>query len=377
MRLLTVSHFYEAHGGGIERVAGHLCRQFTRSGVKAAWAASDADQPPTVDVEPVLLACINPTEKIMGLPMPLPSARAIRALAREVRRSDAVVVHDALYVTSVLAMLMAKAYRKRVVLIQHIAGIPFPSRMLRSLMALANIVITRPMLRGADALVFISDTVRHELVGTPARIPYQLLFNGVDGAIFHPAGGTSSAPEALAGITIPSGVRRVLFVGRYVEKKGLTVLRALAASRQDLIFLLVGGGPIHPGKWGLANVHDLGGQNPQALAELYRGVDLLLLPSVGEGFPLVIQEAMACGLPVVCGEPSNRADPGAAGWLRGVAIDLTDAEGSARRCSDAIDGLAFNSAERAAMARYALAQYDWDATARRVLTLAGEGAAKL
>ena len=376
MRILTVSHFYEDHGGGIERVAGHLCRQFTRLGVEAAWAASDADRPPVTEIEAVPLACVNPTEKIIGLPMPLPGARAIRALAREVRRSDAVVVHDALYVTSILALLMAKAYRRRVVLIQHIAGIPFSSRMLRSLMALANTVITRPMLRAADALVFISDTVRHELVGTPARIPCQLLFNGVDGATFHPAGGTSCVPEALAGITIPSSMRRVLFVGRYVEKKGLAALRALAASRQDLTFFMAGSGPIRPGKWGLANVHDLGSQSPPALADLYRGVDLLLLPSVGEGFPLVIQEAMACGLPVVCGEPSNRADPGAAEWLRGVAIDLTDAEGSAKRCGDAIDSLAFTSAERAAMARYALAQYDWGAIARRVLTLAGEGAAK-
>ncbi|TGS58647.1 hypothetical protein EN844_30880, partial [Mesorhizobium sp. M3A.F.Ca.ET.201.01.1.1] len=142
------------HGGGIERVAGHLCRQFTELGIQAAWAASDADQPPVAEVEAVPLACVNPIEKIVGLPMPLPGARAIRALAREVRRSDAVVVHDALYVTSILALLMAKAYRKRVVLIQHIAGIPFSSRTLRSLMALANIVITRPMLGAVDALVF-------------------------------------------------------------------------------------------------------------------------------------------------------------------------------------------------------------------------------
>ncbi|RRH96484.1 glycosyltransferase family 1 protein [Mesorhizobium tamadayense] len=377
MRILTVSHFYEAHGGGIERVAGHLCRQFTQPGVQAVWAASDADQPPEAGVEAVPLACVNPTEKIIGLPIPLPGVRAIRALASEVRRSDAVVVHDALYVTSILALLMAKASRKRVVLIQHIAGIPFSSRILRSVMAMANIVVTRHMLRAADALVFISDTVRHDLVGTPARIPYQLLFNGVDGAIFHPAEGPAFVPAALAGIAISPDTRRVLFVGRYVEKKGLAVLRALAASRPDITFLTVGSGPIRPGKWGLANVHDLGAQSPQALADLYRGVDLLLLPSVGEGFPLVIQEAMACGLPVVCGEPSNRADPGAAEWLRGVAIDLTDPEGSARRCTDAIDSLAFTSVERVAMARYALAQYDWGAMARGVLTLAGAGAAEL
>lgn len=318
----------------------------------------------------VPLACFNPIEKLTGLPMPVPGVRAIRALAREVRRSDAVIVHDALYITSIAALLMAKFYGKRIILIQHIAGIAFSSRVLRSVMALANLVVTRPMLWAADALVFISDTVRHELVGTPARLPCQLLFNGVDGAVFHAQDSRTSAPDILAGVPADRGSRRILFVGRYVEKKGLEVLRALAEARPDLSFLLAGSGPIRPGGWGLVNVHELGGQSPQALADLYRAVDVLLLPSVGEGFPLVIQEAMACGLPVVCGEPSNRADPEAATWLRGVAIDLGDPAGSARRCGTAIDSLALTPDERAAMARHASARYDWRTMAQNLLALA-------
>lgn len=370
MRILTVSHFYESHGGGIERVAGHLCRGFTRLGAVAVWAASGGDQAPQAEVVTVPLACFDPLEKLTGLPMPLPGVRAIRRLAREVRRSDAVIIHDALYITSIAALLLAKVYGKRVVLIQHIAGIAFSSPVLRLVMALANLVVTRPMLWAADALVFISDTVRHDLVGTPPRLPCQLLFNGVDGAVFHAEDSRTDAPDILAGAAAGRDLRRILFVGRYVEKKGLNVLRSLAQARPDLSFLLVGSGPIRPGDWGLGNVHELGGQSPQALAELYRAVDVLLLPSVGEGFPLVIQEAMACGLPVVCGEPSNRADPEAATWLRGVAIDLGDPESSAQRCGTAIDTLALTQDERAAMARHASARYDWRIMAQELLVLA-------
>ena len=360
MRVLTVSHFYESHGGGIERVAGQLCRQFAALGAQPVWAASSGDglaaSADGVALTP--LACVDPAEALTGLPMPLPRWRALRLLAREVARADTVVVHDALYATSIAAMLLARRQGKRVVLIQHIAAIPFASAWLRAAMRLANSTVTRAMLRAADEVLFISDTVRADLLGTPARRSYALVFNGVDGALFHPAAAAARATG--------SG-KHVLFAGRYVAKKGLAVLRAVAAARPGWRFTLVGGGPIRPADWGLANVRDVGPQSPSALADLYRAADLLLLPSVGEGYPLVIQEAMACGLPVVCGAPANRADPAAARWLTGVAIDLADPAASATRCIAAIETLAMADSARAAMAAYAAEHYRWEAMARAVL----------
>lgn len=369
MRILSVSHFYEQHGGGIERVAGHLARQFAQHGAVSAWAASDADPAPGGDIETVPLGCINPTEKLTGLPMPIPGPRAMQLLAREVRRSDAILVHDALYATSILALIMAKIYRKRVLLIQHIASIPFSSPVLRFVMKLANLIVTRPMLWAADERIFISDTVRHELLGTPPRLACQLIFNGVDSAVFHPPEVRVShhpIPNLTNDISSP---RKILFVGRYVEKKGLTVLRALAEARPDLRFHLVGSGPIRPSEWRLDNVRDLGAQAPQAIANMYREADILILPSVGEGYPLVIQEAMACGLPVICGEPTNRADPAMAEWITGVPIDLSNPQGSARHCSDAIDRLALSHSERSVIAHRALDRYSWVNMAQRIMGL--------
>jgi len=369
LRILTVSHFFEGHGGGIERVAGELCRQFSRLGEGAVWAASDSDAPPTGNIEGVALGCVNPTERLTGLPMPIPGMRGIRTLAREVRRSDAVIIHDALYATSIIAMLIAKISRKRTILIQHIAAIPFSSPVLRKLMRAANFLVTGPMLRAADESVFISDVVRKELVGIHGSKSSHLLFNGVDGAVFHRAGGSAPTLPSIASTGTLAG-RRLLFVGRYVEKKGLNVLRALAKLRPDLSFFLVGTGNIRPSDWKLANVHDLGPQTQEALAALYRWAELLVLPSVGEGYPLVIQEAMACGLPVVCGAPCDQADPDAAQWLRGVGIDLADPEASARRCSEAIDNVDSSSDQKAAMAEYARQRYDWGSTAEKLIDLA-------
>jgi len=362
MRILMVSHFYESHLGGIERVAGHLCRQMAAQGAQVTWAASAQDAAPR-GIPSLSLPTVNPTEALTGLPMPIPGPRGIARMWRAVGAADAVVVHDALYVTSILAMVMAKLRRRRVVLIQHIAGIPFASRLMRGVMALANGIVTRPMLAAADEVVFISDTVRADLLGDPARRPYRLLFNGVDGAVFRRVG------EAAQGL--PEGKRRILFVGRYVEKKGLSVIRELAALRPDLTFLTAGDGPIRPAAWGLPNVHDLGPQTAQQLAALYRSAEWLVLPSVGEGYPLVIQEAMACGLPVICGQPTDRADPEAGRWLKGVPVDLAQPRAAAQACAALLDTPGLSLPQRAEMAAWAAQRYSWARMAGEILSAAG------
>jgi starch synthase len=365
LRLLTVSHFYEEHGGGIERVAAQICREFASDGHHAVWAASDADPPPNgLMIEAIPLPCANPTEARIGLPMPIPGLRALRELSCAIRDCDAVVVHDALYLTSVFAMLIAKLRRKPVVLIQHIAGINFANAVLRGLMRIANCLVTRPMLRAADRLVFISDHVRRQLLGDPPRRDFTLLFNGVDTAIFDKRNSSENVRVAFG---LPIDGRIALFVGRFVAKKGMTVLEAIARQRTDLSFVLVGSGPVRPEKWDLPNVTVLDTQAQQTIAELYSASDLLLLPSVGEGFPLVIQEAMACGLPVVCGEESALADPNATRWLRGVKIDLSDPDRSARACSAAIDSVFDDPPNRVAMAGYAAKTYNWSAVAAAIV----------
>jgi alpha-maltose-1-phosphate synthase len=366
VKILTVSHFFEGHGGGIERVAAHLNDEFLQAGHQASWAASGSEVSKENSAR-ISLKCFNPAEKLTGLPMPIPSLRAIRTLTRAVRASDAVVIHDSLYLTSVAAAVLARASGKPTLLIQHISDISFSSRAMRIAMRIANWMVTRPMIASANHLVFISDEVRRKLLGEPANRGFKLLYNGVDRSTFFPAVGSRAADAARIRYGIPINVPVLLFVGRFVQKKGLAVLRALAVRRADLHFVLVGQGPINPQSWGQPNVQVLGQQAQQAIGALYRAVDLLILPSIGEGFPLVVQEAMACGLPVICGTDSANADPGASQWLRSVDIELTDAYESAVRCAAAIDQLLKFPIDTAQMAQYAADKYSWSFMAKEIL----------
>lgn len=365
MRLLTVTHFFESHGGGIERVAGELCRALAESGHQLIWAASRADaMPSNLRIETLPLTCFNPTERLNGLPMPIPTPGALAALSRAVSAADVVIVHDALYLTSLAAAWSARRQGKPVIIIQHIAAIPFASAAMRRLMSAANTFVTIPMLRAADQVIFISDTVRSDFAQVPMRCAPKLIFNGVDSDVFNPGN------NARVAFGLPENGVIAAFVGRFVEKKGVLILREVARMRPDISFALAGAGPIDPAEWGLPNVHILGRLGRGAVADLFRSADFLLLPSTGEGYPLVIQEAMACGLPVVCGEQSARADPKAATWLRGVEVDLANPALTAGRVINAIDEIRFDHVGRRQMAAYAASAYDWTGMAAEIVQIA-------
>lgn len=369
MHILTVTHFYEAHGGGIEKVAGQLCRQFIDAGHTAGWAAGDNDTPPADSaITSTPLRCYNQVERITGLPMPVPGASAVWRLSRAIKRCDAVVIHDALYLGSAAAMIIAWRAGTPVLLLQHIGDIPFTNPILRRVIQFANRTLGSAMLRAANYVAFISATTREAFNHVPTRRPPLALFNGVNTAHFHPATDVAADLATRAAFGLPQDRRLMLFVGRFVPRKGLASIRALAQSQPDLHFALAGRGPIDPASWGLSNVTIISGVSGAALGDLYRAADLLLLPSVGEGYPLVIQEAMACGLPVLCGTESARADPGASAWLAGIEVTLADPQATARRMSDRIDAMQLSAADRATMAAYAAQTYCWRTMAATILS---------
>ncbi|WP_445192409.1 glycosyltransferase family 4 protein [Sphingomonas sp. Tas61C01] len=364
MRILTVSAFYESHGGGIEIVAGAMARALAGRGHQCRWAAAGFDVAPAdATIAAVPLPASDPLERLTGLPFPLPHRGAWAALEREVVAADAVIVHDALYASSQLAARFARRHRKPWLLVQHIGVIPYTNPLLRLAMGTANRLVARPLVRRAPQVVFISDLVRRYFAADVQEGRHGLLFNGVDHRLFHPPE-TGERPSLRRQLGIAEEPRQLLFVGRFVEKKGLATMRALAAARPDWEIRLVGGGPIDPVAWGLPNVRVLGRRSRAELAEVYRACDALVLPSVGEGFPLVVQEAMASGLQVFCGMDSAGADPAVQGMLHGVRVDPADAPGTAARFVDAI-AAAPNTVQHDA-AEHARRHYDWDRNAERL-----------
>jgi glycosyltransferase involved in cell wall biosynthesis len=378
IRVLMGSAYFESHRGGIEIVAGRLARELQRQGAQVTWFATDASPPPERNSgcgASLSIGAWNVTERRLGFPLPVPGPGGIATIWREVGAADAVLMHDSLYPTNIVAMLAARWHGKPVVLAQHIASVPYSNLVLRGMMAAANALIARPMLAAADQVVFISAAVAECFSRVRFKLPPRLIFNGVDRDVFSlpPAGFDKDGVRASLGLPIDRRV--VLFVGRFVEKKGLRLIEHLARRRSDLTFALAGWGPINPRDWLLPNVHVFSNLQGPSLVPLYQSSDVFVLPSIGEGLPLVLQEALACGLPVVCGQETAAADPEAGNFIEGVAIEGVDPSTATVALAERIDRVLTENAgtqrETAADARraYVLSRYSWTEAAKAYLSI--------
>jgi glycosyltransferase involved in cell wall biosynthesis len=161
-------------------------------------------------------------------------------------------------------------------------------------------------LQAADHVICVAEALRSvalELGVAPERVT--TLRNGVDVERFAP-GDRRAAREALG---LPPSGRILLCVGHLIERKGQhLLLQALArggrAEPESLV--LVGSGEDErrlrelAGRLGLhERVSFVGNVAPAELPPWYRAADALVLPSLREGWPNVVLEALACGTPVL------------------------------------------------------------------------------
>jgi glycosyltransferase involved in cell wall biosynthesis len=380
LRITLVTHYYPAHRGGVERVAGQLAERLVAAGVaQIDWHASagDAAPPAVPGLRTTPAPSWNGLERAAGVPYPLWSPAALRRLARACSESDVVHLHDCLYLPNAVAFLAARRARRPVLVTQHIGHVPYRSRLLRGLHQAANRALGAFVLGGADQVVFESETVRRYFSSfTRFRRPAPLVQNGVDTRRFRAAGAEERRAHRVR-LGVPPDKPLLLFLGRFVEKKGLPVLRELAQRLPAAHWLFAGWGPLDPAGWRLQNASVVHSPEAEDLAALYQAADLLVLPSVGEGFPLSVQEAMACGTPALIGEDTAAGCPEAGEALLSERVGGADTAARwAARIQALLAAPGALASLRPRVAAFAGAHWSWEQCIARYAALLRECAAR-
>ncbi|MGH8686978.1 MAG: glycosyltransferase family 4 protein [Burkholderiales bacterium] len=230
--------------------------------------------------------------------------RLIRALNRV--RPAAVLVHAAAslsFLRDWLFMATARLAGARVVCHYHgTLHARFPSCRTRSGRALGRLLMA-----AAHRVVVLGPSYQGEMGKAWKRDDIAWAPNMADVTLFR---------QACAGATVPwlaSGERAVLFVGRLSAPKGIydlfdSVPRVIAR-HPEAKFVLVGVAEsetaepalrAEAARRGIArHIAFLGSLEGVAKAAAFASSQMIVVPSWTEGFPLVIPEAMAAGLPVI------------------------------------------------------------------------------
>jgi glycosyltransferase involved in cell wall biosynthesis len=204
------------------------------------------------------------------------------------------------------------------------------------------------------------------------RFPIHQIPNGIDLDTYKPL----DQEKCRHVLGIPRGKKVLMFAAtalHAVNKGGDLLIKALEFLPQSLktetVLLMIGeGGDKLQERVGV-EVVDLGYVNSERLkAAAYSAADLFVLPSRAESLPLVLQESMACGTPMVAFKTGGMIDlvrPGLTGHL----AKLEDSQDLARGLVELLEDDAARAAMSQQCRKIAVEEYSLDLQIRRHIDL--------
>jgi glycosyltransferase involved in cell wall biosynthesis len=203
--------------------------------------------------------------------------------------------------------------------------------------------LVETMVRSADAWIAVGARSRDYLVSLgAARSGVFTAYSTVD--VQHFTSVSSDARRSRARLRAQLGIacdKVILFSGQFIERKGVrTLLDAFSivkARYPNVALALLGYGPLKEmlalqvRQAHLADVHFLEHVEVDQIPRIYAAADILVLPSTEETWGLVVNEAMACGLPVVVSDRVGSSADLVQEGVNGFIVPVADANALAER----------------------------------------------
>lgn len=318
MNIVIVVHYIFPHITGTDVGAYEQAKRYVRLGHKVTMVSSNLHHSLSEEVKDgvriLRVKACNFLEKV-GIPYPIFSPALFKVMKKEIKQADIVHVHGMLYMSTILAIRLAKSYKKPVVLTQTAPDKYHyrPKKTSNLLIKLADIskglvmntletisiLIGKRNLLLSDQITTLSTPLKKmvaEMGIQEENIEY--ISNGVDTDSFHPVSIEEKAALRKK-LNLPENEKLILSIGRFVPKKGLDIF--LGAADSDYQLVLVSRGNFEPYiKHAKGKVIILDPMPQEELIEVYQACDIFVLAAAGEDvFSLVLMEALACGLPII------------------------------------------------------------------------------
>ena len=365
--LHVIPSFWPAtrYGGPIEGVL-RLCQRLLDLGVTVEVVTTDADGAGDLHV-PIAERTLAEGVPVRYFPRRPRTRFAVSAplalhLAREIREWDLVHVTALFSFSSAAAMALARRARVPAVLSPQGTLMPWALGSKRWKKAPYFELVERKNVLSAAGVHATSEEEEREILRNVPGARTFVVPNGVD------------LPEELP--DVPRERARIVFLGRIHPVKGFDVLvpalARVAARRPDVETLIAG--PDEDGEQGrvealLARVTPrprvkfLGPVYGKDKQELLASATVLVLPSHGESFGIVVAEALAAGTPVVVSKACPwriLEERGAGAWVENTPervaealLAILDDPAAARRMGEA--------------GRVVARGFGWDAIAKRMI----------
>jgi len=194
-------------------------------------------------------------------------------------------------------------------------------------------------MRRAQAIVSVSAALRDLLASEGVdRGKIHVVYNGIDRALFRPLDRGAARRE----LGLPESGAIILFAGNFERVKGIDLLiEAFGELEAAGVLHIIGDGPEAKNLATLARRLPAGkpvrfhGRVPHRLMGLwFNACDVFCLPSLAEGTPNVVLEALACRTPVVAAETGGIPEVVSAG--AGILFHRGDARALAGALAEAL-----------------------------------------
>lgn len=347
MRILQVTPFYPPHIGGIEYHVEALSRKLVEAGHEVVVYTSNVPRSKNHEVvEGVEVHRFN----CLFAPLNNPIMPGLFLKLITSGKFEVIHAHGYLHLSSNLVAISMVLTRRPFVLTSHGAILNYEGWK-GVIEALYHRSIGKLTLKSARKLVALTTTQAEILEKLGARNrDITIIPNWVDLYETHP----HTDMERFRGIYELGNSQIVLFVGGLQPRKGIQYLieATMYCKSRPTVLIIGDEGPGYGGS--RANLEkqvlDLGlkeqvmflGSFPREdLVAAYKAADLFVLPSLAEGLPLVLLEAMSFGKCVIATKIPGNADVVKDGW-NGVLVEPKNP----RELAQKIDWLLADSALR-------------------------------